>query len=208
VVGILALAGNLRAALAGYPPLLPTARADLGLSAGAAGAVQAGAVLAMAVGSFAAAPVAARFDPERALGATVGLVGLGCLVRGLPVTAALVAGTALVGLGIGMAGVCLAGVARARFASRVGVLTGGYVVAMLLGSTVASAVAVPLATLLGGWSFSLAVWAVPALVASAAWAALPRGVTAGTDGVARPDDAAGDPRGRGLGRSRRPGRPC
>ena len=48
LVGILALAVNLRAALAGYPPLLETVRVDLGLSAGVAGLVQAGAVLTMA----------------------------------------------------------------------------------------------------------------------------------------------------------------
>ena len=53
LLGILALAVNLRAALAGYPPLLETVRVDLGLSAGVAGLVQAGAVLMMAAGSFA-----------------------------------------------------------------------------------------------------------------------------------------------------------
>ena len=33
LLGVLALAANLRAALAGYPPLLETARDDLGVSA-------------------------------------------------------------------------------------------------------------------------------------------------------------------------------
>ena len=37
LVGLLALALNLRAALAGYPPLLETVRAELGISAGTAG---------------------------------------------------------------------------------------------------------------------------------------------------------------------------
>jgi CP family cyanate transporter-like MFS transporter len=171
VLGILVVALNLRAALAGYPPLLPTVRHELHLTAGEAGVVQAGAVLAMAAGSFAGARIAAVVGSERALGAAVGLVGLGCLLRGIPVAAALVGGTVLLGLGIGTAGVFLAGVARARFARHAGALTGGYVVAMMLGSMVASAVAVPVATLLGGWSLSLAVWAVPALLATAVWAA-------------------------------------
>ena len=48
-------------------------------------------------------------------------------------------------------------------------MTGGYVVAMMVGPTVSSAAAVPLAVLLGGWSLSLAVWAVPAALAVAAW---------------------------------------
>jgi CP family cyanate transporter-like MFS transporter len=171
MLGILVVALNLRAALAGYPPLLATVRDELRLTAGEAGLVQAGAVLAMAAGSFAGARIAAVVGSERALGAAVGLVGLGCLLRGIPVAAALVGGTALLGLGIGTAGVFLAGVARARFARHAGALTGGYVVAMMIGSTVASAVAVPVASLLGGWSLSLAVWAVPALLATAVWAA-------------------------------------
>ena len=40
---------------------------------------------------------------------------------------------------------------------------------MMVGATVASALAVPLAVVLGGWSFSLAVWAVPAVLAVAVW---------------------------------------
>ncbi|MCU1662273.1 MAG: major facilitator superfamily 1, partial [Pseudonocardia sp.] len=53
LVGLLALALNLRAALAGYPPLLEAVRADLGISAGSAGFVQTAAILMMAAGSFA-----------------------------------------------------------------------------------------------------------------------------------------------------------
>jgi CP family cyanate transporter-like MFS transporter len=45
---------------------------------------------------------------------------------------------------------------------------------MMIGATVTSLVAVPLAVLLGGWSRSLAVWAVPATLAVAFWAPLAR----------------------------------
>jgi CP family cyanate transporter-like MFS transporter len=164
------MAANLRAPLASYPPVLDAVRATLGLSAGMAGFAQASAVLAMAAGSFAGAPLAARVGSERALAVAVGGVGVGCLLRGVRLTAALVGGTALVGLGIGAAGVFLAGVVRTRFAARAGALTGGYVVAMMLGATASSALAVPLAATVGGWSLSLAVWAVPALLTAGVWA--------------------------------------
>jgi CP family cyanate transporter-like MFS transporter len=85
---------------------------------------------------------------------------------------ALVGGSLLVGLGIGVAGALLAGVVKQRLASRAGAVTGGYVVAMMVGATIASAAAVPLAA--GGWSFSLAVWAVPALLAVAVWVPVAR----------------------------------
>ncbi|MHA6780435.1 MFS transporter [Pseudonocardia saturnea] len=174
LLGLLALAANLRASLAGYPPLLETVRAELGTSSGVAGLVQAGAVLMMAVGSFAGPVAGARFGRERALGAAVGLVALGGLLRGVPALAPLIGGSLVVGAGIGLAGVLVSGVVKEHLAERAGVATGGYVVSMMVGATVSSALAVPLAVALGGWSFSLAVWAVPALLAVAVWTPIAR----------------------------------
>ena len=175
LVGLLALALNLRTALAGYPPLIEAVRADLGFSAGAAGFVQTGAVLMMAAGSL-AGPAVARRGPERALVGAVGLVALGSLVRGVPAAVPLVAGSLLAGFGIGVAGVLLTGVVKEHLAAHAGAVTGGYVVAMMVPATVASAVAVPLAVGVGGWSLALAVWAVPAVLALAAWAPVVRRV--------------------------------
>ncbi len=176
LVGLLALALNLRTALAGYPPLIDAVRADLGFSAGAAGFVQTGAVLMMAAGSLAGPAVARRGGPERALVGAVGLVALGSLVRGVPAAVPLVAGSLLAGFGIGVAGVLLTGVVKEHLAAHAGAVTGGYVVAMMIPSTLASAVAVPLATAVGGWSLALAVWAVPAVLAVAAWVPVARKV--------------------------------
>jgi CP family cyanate transporter-like MFS transporter len=176
LVGLLALALNLRTALAGYPPLIEAVRADLGLSAGAAGFVQTGAVLMMATGSLAGPAAARRGGPERALVGAVGLVALGSLVRGVPAAVPLVTGSLLAGFGIGVAGVLLTGVVKKHLAPHAGAVTGGYVVAMMIPATVASAVAVPLAVGVGGWSLALAVWAVPAVLALAAWAPVVRGV--------------------------------
>jgi MFS transporter, CP family, cyanate transporter len=176
LVGLLALALNLRTALAGYPPLIDAVRADLGFSAGAAGFVQTGAVLMMAAGSLAGPAAARRGGPERALVGAVALVALGSLVRGVPAAVPLVAGSLLAGFGIGVAGVLLTGVVKEHLAAHAGAVTGGYVVAMMIPSTVASAVAVPLASAVGGWSLALAVWAVPAVLAVAAWVPVARGV--------------------------------
>jgi MFS transporter, CP family, cyanate transporter len=176
LVGLLALALNLRTALAGYPPLIEAVRAELGLSAGAAGFVQTGAVLMMAAGSLAGPAAARRTGPERALVWAVGLVALGSLVRGVPAAVPLVAGSLLAGFGIGAAGVLLTGVVKEHLAAHVGAVTGGYIVAMTVGATVASAVAVPLAVGVGGWSLALAVWAVPAVLALAAWTPVARQV--------------------------------
>jgi len=182
--GVLALAVNLRAALAGYPPLIETVRADLGVDAGTAGLVQSGAVLMMAVGSFVGPMIGARLGRERALGWSVGLIALGSLVRGVPALAALIAASLVIGLGIGLAGVLLTGVVKHHLAARAGAVTGGYVVSMMVGATVASALGVPLAIALGGWSFSLAVWTVPAVLAVAAWTPIARRIAEPTSAAA------------------------
>lgn len=169
LVGILLLAVNLRAALAAYPPLLQSVRADLGLTAGAAGLVQACAVLMMGVGSFFAPRLARGPGWERSLSIAVAVVGAGSLLRSVPIGSALICGSLLVGGGIGAAGVLLTGVVKHHLGRRAGTVTGAYVVSMMIGATLASAVTVPLAVTLGGWSRSLAVWSIPAVLAAAGW---------------------------------------
>ena len=169
LIGVLLVAANLRAALAGYPPLLDSVREDLGVSAGVAGLVQAVAVVMMGVGSFAGPRMAGRSGRERAAVWAVAILTAGSLLRAVPALAALVAGSVLVGLGIGLAGVLITGVVKDHLGERAGAVTGGYVVAMMIGATVASAVAVPLAIGLGGWSLSLAFWAIPSALAAAVW---------------------------------------
>ena len=193
LVGLLGLALNLRAALAGYPPLLESVRDDLGLSAGVAGFVQAGAVVMMAAGSFAGPAVAGRLGLERALVAAVGLVAVGSLTRGVAAVLPLVGGSLLVGFGIGVAGVLLTGVVKEHLANRAGAVTGGYVVAMTVGASVASAAAVPLAVAVGGWSIALALWAVPAVLAGAAWWPIARRAHRPVAGADRPRTPWRDP---------------
>ncbi|MDT5027416.1 MAG: transporter, family, cyanate transporter [Micromonosporaceae bacterium] len=193
LVGVLLLAVNLRAALAAYPPLLAGVRTQLGLSAGTAGLVQASAVMLMGVGSLSAPRLAGRLGWERALGLGVAVVAAGSLVRLVPAPAALVTGSVLVGGGIGVAGVLVAGVVKHHLGARAATVTGAYVVAMMVGATVASAVAVPLAIGLGGWSRSLAVWSVPAALAVLVWWPVARRFPPGRAGEAAPDGSAEAP---------------
>jgi len=169
LLAVLALGINLRAALSAYPPLLETVRADLGLSAGLAGVVQAGTVLMMGAGSFAAPTLARRIGRERAAALGVLAVAVGNLARGLPATVALVGGSVAIGLGIGVTGVAVTGVVRDHLPERAGVATGLYTVAMMGGATAASLTALPLRDVLGGWWWALAAWALPAVLALVVW---------------------------------------
>jgi MFS transporter, CP family, cyanate transporter len=110
LVGVLLLAANLRTALAAYPPLLEIARTHLGVSSAGAGLVQASAVAMMGVGSFLAPRLAGPLGWERSLGVAVGVLAAGSALRLVPTLPTLIAGSVLVGFGIGGAGVLVAGV--------------------------------------------------------------------------------------------------
>ena len=84
LLAVLALGVNLRAALSAYPPLLETIRADLGLSAGFAGLVQAATILMMGAGSFAAPTLARRVGREQAAALGIAAIALGSATHGVP----------------------------------------------------------------------------------------------------------------------------
>ena len=169
LAGVLLISLNLRAGLAAYPAVLEQVRGELGLSSGVAGLVQSAALVAMGLGSFVAVRLSARFGRERAMSGAVGVLLAGSLLRYVPSVAALVVGSLGVGTGIGLAGVFLSGLVKEHLAHRAGLVTGLYVVSMLVGSTIASSAVVPLSASLGGPSHALATLAVPAAVALAGW---------------------------------------
>ena len=72
----------------------------------------------------------------------------------------LYAGTVVAGTGIALAGTLLPGMVKTVFpARRSGLGTGLTMLAMMGAAGIAAALAVPLATALGGWSASLLAWA-------------------------------------------------
>lgn len=171
-LALVAVAANLRIAITSIPPLLDVISADLGLSHAAAGALTTLPVLCM--GLF--APVASRIAHHLgAAGAVLGavvaiLVGTASRLAGGNVVV-LYVGTFLCGVGIAVAGTLLPRLVKTYFPpERTGLVTGLYMLAMMGGAALSSAVAVPLANRLGSWQASLASWSLVALVGTLAWA--------------------------------------
>ncbi|MER7070143.1 MFS transporter [Terrabacter sp. NPDC000476] len=170
-VALVAVAANLRVAITSVPPLLDAISADLGLSHAAAGALTTLPVLCM--GLF--APVASRIAHHTGAAGAVLLAVLSILAGTLSRFAGdhvvvLYAGTFLCGVGIAVAGTLLPRLVKTYFPpERTGLVTGLYMLAMMGGAAVSSAVAVPLADRLGSWQASLGSWSVLALVGALAW---------------------------------------
>jgi CP family cyanate transporter-like MFS transporter len=120
------------------------------------------------------APVAAwatrRWSESAVLGVGVALIAVGGGLRGAGGTAGLFAATAVAGIGIAVAGTLLPGLVRRRMPDNVGPVTGVYTAALIGGALISSSLAEPARQWLHlSAQAALAVWALPAFLALAAW---------------------------------------
>jgi CP family cyanate transporter-like MFS transporter len=162
---------NFRMVLAGLPPLLPEVRRDLGLSATVAGLLTTIPVLCFGLLALVGPRLARAAGIEWLLAGCMAVTAVGGALRGVDGVLAMFAGSLLVGVAIGLGQTILPILLRSAHAPRTGSLMGGYSMAIALGGTIASGVAVPLAHLFSGsWRDSVAFWTLPALLALAVWA--------------------------------------
>lgn len=170
VAGIILVAFNLRPALTSVGPLIGSIRTDTGLSGGMAGFLTTLPLIAFAVLSPLAPKIAERYGNERTIWAGLCALIVGIVLRSLGGTAALFAGTALIGLGIAICNVLLPGLVKQRFPDKVGLMTSVYTTAMGTFAALASGLSVPLAQALHlGWQGALAGWSLLALIALVVW---------------------------------------
>ena len=173
LVALLAIALVFRVQIIAIGPLLPSIQAGLGISHGVAGALSAIPVLCMGIFAPLAPSLARRVGARWALSICATLViGFGLLRLGAPGPLLVLALTFGVGLGMGLAGPIFPMVVRHEMPARPGLGTGSYAIGLVLGATIAAAVAVPLAGETGDWRFSLAVITLAGLGSLAVWLGL------------------------------------
>ncbi|MFA0849040.1 CynX/NimT family MFS transporter [Curtobacterium sp. WHRI 8282] len=166
---IVLIALNFRGPIVATAPVISDVRADLGLTATIAGLLTTIPVLCFALATPFASWVIAKADPERAVSLSLVIVLAGTVVRSMPSSAALLIGTAVIGIGITIGNVVIPVVIRRDTSpERVGLVTGVYTSALNVGSMITSLGTAPLAAL-WGWPVAIAIWAVFALIAAAAW---------------------------------------
>ncbi|MBB6675210.1 CynX/NimT family MFS transporter [Cohnella nanjingensis] len=169
--GILLVAANLRAALTSVGPVVGQIRADTGISNAIAGMLTTFGLFAFAVVSPVAPKLARRFGTENVLTCAMAVITVGIIIRSLPFVAALFAGTALIGLAIGVGNVLVPSLIKRDFPTRkIGLMTGVYSVSMTLWAGIASGVTIPIANAPGfGWRGALAVWGLLSAAALVVW---------------------------------------
>jgi MFS transporter, CP family, cyanate transporter len=191
VVGIVALAFNLRAAITSLPPVFPELSASLRLSSAALAVLASVPVLCFGVFSAVAAPLSRRFGEERVLEAALALLAAGLLLRGALPGVMLFPGTVLACAAIAPMNVLLPSLVKRRNPDRAGLLIGIYLLSLSAGSILSSLIAVPVYRASGGSvRLTLGLWALPAIAAAVAWLPQRKYRTMPSGPAAAPLDAA------------------
>ncbi|WP_281364822.1 CynX/NimT family MFS transporter [Streptomyces typhae] len=168
--GVVLLALNLRPALVAVSPLADTIRDESGMSATATSLLTALPLLCFGLLAPVAPRLGRRFGTERALLATMVLIGAGTALRTLDPVVALFAGTVVIGAGIAVANVLLPGLIKRDFPARAGLMTGLYSMSLFGGAALAAGVTLPVQQASGmNWRTTLACWGALALVALVVW---------------------------------------
>ena len=175
LLGIAALAFNLRPAAVSVGPVLDEVRAGLSMSGTEAGVLTSLPVIAFAVFGATAPRLAGRVGPHRLTLAALLAVVVGLYGRSLAEGVLGFLALSLVALaGMATANVVLPSLVRQHFPHRVGTVTAVYSTALAVGLTAASVLTVPVGEEYGDWRAGLAVWAVTAGIAAVPWLALLR----------------------------------
>ncbi|MEV6691059.1 MFS transporter [Micromonospora sp. NPDC051196] len=170
LAGILLVALNLRAAVTSLGALLDEVRVGLALSGTMAGFVTTLPTIAFA-GLGAATPwLVRRLSAARLLVLGMLALAVGQVLRAVTGSAVVFLLTSALALaGIAVANIMMPMLVKQYFPHRAGLVTGAYTMALVAGTTVAAAAAVPVAHAFGSWRAGLGVWAGLAVVAVLPW---------------------------------------
>ena len=165
VIALVLIGLNLRAGIAGASALLHDFQQVLGYGPLVAAIIASIPTLCFAVAGAATSWLTGRLGVEKAILLALGFLAGGLLLRGIPATGMLVAGTVVGMSGLAVCNVAMPSFIREHFAHRTSAMTALYTVTMTTGATVAAVTAVPMALALG--SPSAAVGAIGFLAVAA-----------------------------------------
>ena len=163
----------LRPQLLAIGPLLPAIRADLDIAYAVAGLLGTIPVLCMGLLAPTGPRLVARIGTRTALGLCLGgIVTFGLVRSAAPEALTILAATTAIGISVGAAGAIPSIFVKLRTPSLPVLGTGAYAGGIVAGSTIAAALAVPLAGPSADWRFALLVISLASLVPLISWLVL------------------------------------
>ncbi|MET3836692.1 CP family cyanate transporter-like MFS transporter [Brevundimonas sp. UYEF29] len=185
LAAIVALALNLRPAMAAVGPLLDLIEGATGMGSTAASLLTTLPVLMIGLGALSIRPLRRRLGERRGILLGALLIGGACLVRVvLNGATGLIASAVVVGVGVALIQALAPVVIKRAFPAQFGTVMALYTTGIMGGAAVAAATAAGLAETIG-WAGTLALWSAPAFVAASVWLAASRDPAA-----EEPDSAA------------------
>ena len=169
LASIVGISFSLRAPITSIGPLAGLIHTDLGVSNGFVGFITTLPLIAFAVCSPFIPKVSSRYGIGNTM--MVGLIAIvaGGLLRAYTGTVGLLAGTALIGVGISAANVLIPSIVKLKYPEKIGLITGIYITSMAIFASIASGASYPLAEAGLGWNTASVVWVGIAFIAIFAW---------------------------------------
>jgi CP family cyanate transporter-like MFS transporter len=155
VIALVLIGLNLRSGITGASALLHDLQLVLGYGPLVASVIPSIPTLCFAVAGAATSWLTGRLGVEKSILLALGMLAAGLLVRAIPSTGMLLAGTVLGMSGLAVCNVAMPSFIREHFAHRTSLMTGLYTVTMTTGATVTAVAVVPLAQELGSPSAGL-----------------------------------------------------
>lgn len=149
VIALVLIGLNLRAGITGASALLHDLQQVLGYGPLVASVIPSIPTLCFAVAGAATSWLTGRLGVEKSILLSLAMLAGGLMLRGIPSTGMLLAGTVLGMSGLAVCNVAMPSFIREHFAHRTSLMTGLYTVTMTTGATVTAVAVVPLAQLLG-----------------------------------------------------------
>lgn len=176
LLALVAAAVNLRPGITSLAPLIERIAQELSLSRGFISLTTALPVLCMGLLAPLAPRLAVRLGLERTITLCLGAIALALVLRLVSHSSTILVGSAvLLGAAIAIAGPLLSGFIKRHFAGRMGQVLAWYSLSMAIGGAIGVVLTMPVTQLFGNdWSYGLAIWAVPAVLAVFIWCCLPK----------------------------------
>lgn len=168
-IAFLLFASLLRSPITAVPPLLGRMAGDLGMSSSAMGALTSVPVLCFGALTPIASLVLRRLDLNASVLWALAIIMAGSVLRSAGSVWAAFAGTAVIAAGMTLGNLIAPMVIARSFRNRTALMTSSYSASVNIGVTLSTALAAPLALLIG-WQGSTAAWALaPGVIAGFVW---------------------------------------
>ncbi|MGF9648165.1 MFS transporter [Pseudarthrobacter oxydans] len=165
VIALVLIGLNLRAGITGASALLHDLQTVLGYGPLVAAFIPSIPTLCFALAGAGTSWLTGKLGVEKAILLSLAMLAGGLLLRGIPATGMLVAGSVVGMSGLAVCNVAMPSFIREHFASRTSLMTGVYTVTMTTGATVTSVAVVPLAQALGSPSAAVGAIGITAVAA-------------------------------------------